>query len=77
MMYTILGSFCSFLNWEEANIRPQIRPRKISALGFELPTTALTNPAYLLINLTVLEWSLIELLSLAVWSSSTFFETGI
>ena len=28
-IYTILGIFCSFLNWEGANIRPQIRPRKI------------------------------------------------
>ena len=26
---TILGSFCSFLKWEGADIRPQIRPRKI------------------------------------------------
>ena len=26
---TILGSFCSFFNWEGANFRPQIRPRKI------------------------------------------------
>ena len=31
MIYTILGSFCSFLNWEVADIRPQIRPRKIPA----------------------------------------------
>ena len=29
MIYTILGRFCSFLNWERADIRPQIRPRKI------------------------------------------------
>ena len=29
MIYTIFGSFCSFLNWEEANIRLQIRPKKI------------------------------------------------
>ena len=28
MKNTILGSFCSCLNWEGANIRPQIRPRK-------------------------------------------------
>ena len=28
MKYTILGSFCSFLNWEWADIRPKIRPRK-------------------------------------------------
>ena len=27
-----LGSFCSFFNWEGANVLPQIRPRKISAL---------------------------------------------
>ena len=30
MIFTILGSFCSFLNWEGAVIRPKIRPRKIS-----------------------------------------------
>ena len=29
MIYTILGSLCSFLNWEETIIQPQIRPRKI------------------------------------------------
>ena len=30
MIYTILGRFCSFfLNWEGADIRLQIRPRKI------------------------------------------------
>ena len=29
MIYTILGSFCSFLNREGAYIWPQIRPRKI------------------------------------------------
>ena len=27
-----LGSFCSFFNWEGADIRSQIRPRKIHAL---------------------------------------------
>ena len=36
MIYTILGSFCSFLNWEGANIRPEIRPRKIPASHKEL-----------------------------------------
>ena len=30
IIYTILGSFYSFLNWEGTNIRLQIRPRKIS-----------------------------------------------
>ena len=30
MIYTILGMFCSFLNWEGADIRPQISPRKIA-----------------------------------------------
>ena len=25
MIYTILGGFCSFFNWEGADIRPQIR----------------------------------------------------
>ena len=29
MIYSILESFCSFLNWEGADIRHQIRPRKI------------------------------------------------
>ena len=31
IIYTILGSFCSFLNWEGAVIWPQIRPKKIPA----------------------------------------------
>ena len=34
MIYTILESLCSFLNWEGADIRPQIRPRKIPYDGF-------------------------------------------
>ena len=34
MIYTILGSFCSFLNWEGADIWPRIRPRKIPGLIF-------------------------------------------
>ena len=29
MIYTVLRSFCSFLNWEGAIIQPQIEPRKI------------------------------------------------
>ena len=29
MLFTILESFCSFLDWEGADIRPQNRPRKI------------------------------------------------
>ena len=29
MIYTIFGSFCLFYNWDGANIRPKIRPRKI------------------------------------------------
>ena len=29
IIYAILGSFCSFLNWEGAAIRPLIRPGKI------------------------------------------------
>ena len=29
MICTILGSFCSFLNWEGAAVWPQIRPGKI------------------------------------------------
>ena len=32
MINSILGSFCSFFNWEGASIRPQIRPRKIPDL---------------------------------------------
>ena len=30
MIYIILGSFYSFLNWEGVDIWPQIRPRQIS-----------------------------------------------
>ena len=33
MIYTILGSFCSFFNWEGVDILPQIRPRKIPGLN--------------------------------------------
>ena len=33
MLYTILGIFCSFLNWKRADIWPQIRLRKIPMLG--------------------------------------------
>ena len=29
MIYIIIGSFYSFLNWEWADIGPKIRPRKI------------------------------------------------
>ena len=29
MIYSNLGSFCLFLNWEGADIRPQTKPRKI------------------------------------------------
>ena len=29
VIYTILGSFCLFLNWEVADIWPQIRLRKL------------------------------------------------
>ena len=29
MVITILGSFCLFLDWEGANIRPQNRPMEI------------------------------------------------
>ena len=29
MLFTILGSFCSYLDWEVADIQPQNRPRKI------------------------------------------------
>ena len=46
--YTILGSFDSFLNWEGANIWPQIRPRKIPGMtcsrkkSLTLPLRAMT-----------------------------------
>ena len=29
MIYTILGTFCLFFNWERADIQPEIRPREI------------------------------------------------
>ena len=32
MIYTILGFFCSFFNWEGADIQPQMRPREIPAI---------------------------------------------
>ena len=31
MIYTVLGNFCSFFNWEGADIRHLVRPRKIPA----------------------------------------------
>ena len=34
MINTILGSILSFFNWEGADVRPQIKPRKISALSY-------------------------------------------
>ena len=33
MICTILGSFCSFLNWEGADIQPEIRPKKTLAMN--------------------------------------------
>ena len=45
IMKTILGGFCSFLNWEGADIQPQIRPRKISADHiFDLTLCILVTP---------------------------------
>ena len=32
MMFTILGSVCSILDWEGADIRPQTRPKKIPVI---------------------------------------------
>ena len=29
MLFTILDSFCSFLDWEEADIQPKMNRRKI------------------------------------------------
>ena len=41
MIYTILGSFCSFFIWEGADIQPQIRPRKITgSFKLSLPRSA-------------------------------------
>ena len=37
MLFTILGSFCSFLDWKRAHILPQNRPRKIPAIDISLP----------------------------------------
>ena len=34
MLFTILRSFCSFLDWEGTDTQPQIRPRKISGHWF-------------------------------------------
>ena len=34
VIYTILGSFCSFLNWEGTDILPQIRLRKPPEISF-------------------------------------------
>ena len=39
MIFTILGSLCSFLNWEGADIGPQILPRKIPSLLY-LPSSS-------------------------------------
>ena len=36
MIKSILGSFCSFLNREGADIWPKIKPRKIPAFGIKL-----------------------------------------
>ena len=33
MIFTILGIRCSFLNWEGADIWPQIRPREVPVLA--------------------------------------------
>ena len=33
LIYTFFGSFCLFLNWEGAIIRPQIRPREIPVIN--------------------------------------------
>ena len=33
MLFTIVGSFCSILDWEQADVRPQNRPRKIPRLS--------------------------------------------
>ena len=42
-IFTILGSFFSFLNWEGAEIRPQIWPRKIPD---QITLESLINPFY-------------------------------
>ena len=35
ILFTILGTVCSFLNWEEADIKPQVRPNKIPVLVYQ------------------------------------------
>ena len=44
MVCTIFGSFCSFLNWEGADIWPQIRPRKIPGHALTHSLTASSEP---------------------------------
>ena len=39
MIYTILGSFCSFFNWKRADIRPKIWPRKIPVIRMPISAT--------------------------------------
>ena len=43
MIYTIFGSFCFFLNWDRADILPQIRPRKIPDLELKRWTELTTS----------------------------------
>ena len=57
MIYSILGSFCSFFNWEGANFWPQSRPRKIPASGYPLTLSMLSNYAFVVICLTFLKYS--------------------
>ena len=35
-MIELFGSYCSFLNWEGADIRPQIKPWKIPDIMFKV-----------------------------------------
>ena len=41
MVYTIMGRFCSFMNWEGADIWHQIRPRIIPEIPHACKTESL------------------------------------
>ena len=43
MIYSILGNFCLFVNWEGADIRPQIRLRKIPVVHLNIQTDRQTD----------------------------------
>ena len=73
MIYTILGSFCSYLNWEGADIRPQFRPRKIPACPFGFsPGSALFAKIKTII---VLDYDpMICTMTHSMWNNSTLYK---